>query len=306
LSSRSVVAVGLPNAGKSTFIAALTYVLKNQEVTTQLRFKKLPEEMTYLTALVNDWLDCVPFERTKHALHRLEFSLQTADNAVGVITFPDISGETFEQHWALREWEPDFAKLAETANGVLLFLNPKSSEKPFSIVAQKKIEAVLDLSDGMIDSPESDASASHTNDKDEVGSRLNEKQGAVIWDPKKATSQVKLADILQMLANRASNLPLRVGVIVSAWDIIKEKEPAAQPDHWLADYVPFLDGFLKMNPEMFVTRIYGVSAQGGDNERDGEKLRALDMPTLRIKVQGQDCGEHDITAPLKWVLRLDA
>jgi hypothetical protein len=30
------------------------------------------------------------------------------------------------------------------------------------------------------------------------------------------------------------------------------------------------------------------------------------MPTQRIQIAGQDCGDHDITAPLKWVLRLDA
>jgi hypothetical protein len=59
--------------------------------------------------------------------------------------------------------------------------------------------------------------------------------------------------------------------------------------------------------------VYGVSAQGGDYETDNEKpsptqlerineLKALDEPSLRIKVVSENTVSNDLTEPIAWLM----
>jgi hypothetical protein len=277
----SVIAMGLPNAGKSTFIAALGYVMQHEEVKTSLRLARLPDDVSYINSLTDDWLKCADFERTKAGLELVSFELEDSSGPVGEVIFPDISGESFEHHWALREWEPEFANLAKVAGGALLFVHPLHLAKPYSIADVAKVAAT-------------------------VGENADERK-AEIWEPEKAAPQVKLVDFLQMLASQTTKpWPLRIGVVVSAWDLVTKVSEKAQPDSWLKKAAPLLYHFLLANPEMFTTRYFGVSAQGGDNKKDGDTLRSFDDPSQRIVVIGECCAEHDLSAPLEWVLNAHA
>ena len=279
----SVIAIGLPNAGKSTFIAALGYVLQHDEVKTALKLAQLSDEVTYINSLTDDWLGCKEFERTKTGLKDVTFELELRDSSalLGKVVFPDISGETFEHHWSLREWEADFAALASRAEGILLFVHPLYLPKPYSVADRAKVAGAAG-EEPVETKPES-------------------------WDPEKAAPQVKLVDFLQMVASHTERkLPIRLTVIVSAWDLVLNVSEKAQPDTWLEKAAPLLHQYIVSNPETFDARFFGVSAQGGDNSKDGARLRAVDEPSRRVKVIGADSDEHDLSAPLKWALGSDA
>jgi GTPase SAR1 family protein len=302
MTSSSVVAVGLANAGKSTFIAALGYVLLSREIPTELQLDHLAEDMRYISPLIEDWQSCKPFERTKTGLKSVTFHLKDGSHTIGTLNFPDISGETFEQHWELREWEQDFATLSQEASGVLLFLHPLFLEKPYSVVDAARV-----------------AKAAGTDSTDDVQGTGNQVSGipqavsassqiakieSVLWKAQEASSQSKLVDLLQMISRHTTKpVPLKLGVVISAWDVVVDGGGDPTPGNWFEAAAPLLYQFVSMNPELFEARAFGVSAQGGDNVKDGEALRKIDDPSTRIKIVGHNCGNHDLTAPIAWILR---
>jgi hypothetical protein len=296
----SVIAVGLVKAGKSTYIAALSYVIQSQEIPTRLKLHKLDDALDYVNLLVADWLQCKEFERTKGGAHGVAFHLKDGEVPVGTIAFPDISGETFEEQWNFREWEHQFASLAKNAAGILFFVHPLHVVKPFSKVDSAAVlAAAMGTPNG--DAVTEDVSAPSTNSTAAPKSPESE-----LWEPKLAAPQSKLVDILQMIAWNTDprQRPIRTGVLISAWDIVTSAvvEPPP-PEKWLRESAPLLHQYLTMNPELFDWRTFGVSAQGGDNKRDGNSLRHLDEPSKRVRIDGAEGSEHDITWPLAWVLK---
>lgn len=294
MTSTSVIAVGLPNAGKSTFIAALGYVLQHKEIPTKLSLLKLSEDLSYINLLISDWLKCKPFERTKAGVKKVVFHLGSQSGPVRDLNFPDVSGETFEQHWELREWEPEFSQLVANASGILLFLHPKYLEKPFSVVDEARIAKAAGVENQEEGSDEQVTGASQEKPKEGKG---------VLWHPRRADSQAKLVDLLQMIArNTTSKFPLRLGIVISAWDVVDRKDPGARPLDWFQSSAPLLYQFVTMNPEQFQIKVFGVSAQGGDNEKDCKRLLEVEDPSNRVRISPPGDGEHDITGPLAWLL----
>lgn len=301
MASASVIALGLPNSGKSTFIAALGYVLQHQEIPTILSVDRLADDLSYINPLVSDWLRCITFERTKTLLNDVTFHLRDSSGPIGSLSFPDISGETFELHWELREWDQDFARLARSASGILLFIHP-NIEKPFSVVDQARIAKAA-----IVDEEPEPQSEENSGGTSTALSVLPIRPQEPVWKPREASSQSKLVDLLQMISlNSKMGKPLRLGLVISAWDVVIKRDSAIAPSKWIEETAPLLHQFVSMNPERFEVRAFGISAQGGDNQEDGEVLRTLNDPSKRIIVVGQDCREHDITAPLAWILKTNA
>jgi hypothetical protein len=48
MNKKNILICGLPASGKTTFIAALWYLLSNREISTALKLGSLPEERIYL------------------------------------------------------------------------------------------------------------------------------------------------------------------------------------------------------------------------------------------------------------------
>ena len=67
--------------------------------------------------------------------------------------------------------------------------------------------------------------------------------------------------------------------------------------------LPLLGQYLRTNADRYPYRAYGVSAQGGDLARDRTRLLELGADTWRrIIVEGPECAEYDITAPIRWLI----
>jgi hypothetical protein len=273
--------IGLPETGKTTFLAALWHVVESGEVQSSLKLENLHGNRDHLNLIRSEWSSCKPLSRTGITSEKLVSMLLT-DPETGKTTevyFPDMSGESFHLQWKTRKWTKEYDDIVIKASGALLFIHPNMVREPIRIDYASQFVDII----GKSESPPEGSSP----------------ESEIPWDPGFAPTQVELVDLLQFhksrLIDRAS---FRIGLIISAWDLIKDQNP----EDWLRKRLSLLDQYLKANQEYFILRIYGVSAQGGDLPKESDRLCEAIRPSDRIIVVGQDCGSHDITAPVKWVM----
>ena len=61
--------LGLPKAGKSTFLAALWYVLKSAEIPGSLVMERREGDQEYLNLIADQWSKCEELDRTPRSGH---------------------------------------------------------------------------------------------------------------------------------------------------------------------------------------------------------------------------------------------
>ncbi|HST32933.1 MAG TPA: hypothetical protein VLJ80_05370 [Solirubrobacteraceae bacterium] len=266
-----ILMVGLPESGKTTYLAALYHTLRS--VTgeqTSMRLRQAPAERQYFHEIEEIWLRFEPMPRSQHrepakaGLELLDPSGEEID-----LEIPDVSGETFDALWESGVWVESLRALASSAVGVLLFTRADRVDYPELITVEDP------------DQPESEGVAPRA------------------WEPSDAPTQTKLVDLLETVWSVGENL--RVAVAVSAWDRVAAEGLA--PDQWLELNLPLLWQMLQTNGDAHPWRAFGVSAQGGDLE-DPEARLALakcDPPGSRVMVRDGD-DSHDLTRPLSWLL----
>jgi hypothetical protein len=314
----SVVVVGVPDSGKSSFIAALSHILEFKEIETALTLARLPDDAKYLHEMRSDWESCQPFERTKSGMHPITFNLIDKEGFQVDLFFPDIAGEEFDRQWSSRIWDEDFLQAIEHAEGVLLFLNVKTFRKPYSKADEDKVRrAALEMSGDDIEEREetleiieeiTDQGAaiaklvsSQSSEGGDQESGANNANDPTIWKPEEADEQAKLVDILQGLADYAPDKQWRLGIIVSAWEIIHNLTPDVAAKTWIERNAPLLRQYLQSNPQSFNVEVFGVSAQGGDPIRDAKKLQSIKTPSERVLVIADGYKGHDLTQVVAWV-----
>ena len=275
---RKQLVIGLPAAGKTTFLAALWHVLEAGRVPGALRLAEVHGDQGYLNRIRDSWGSCQPIERTRRGQETV-VRMRLVDDAGGESTelvVPDPSGESFSDQWELGRCTADYVDLASDAGGVLLFINPDMVDEAPVIAPPKVTGTAVDLP------PDGSAEATRP------------------WQPQYAPTQVQLVEMLQWLRRPPfTTRPCPVAVLVSAWDRVAKVMP---PNHWLAERLPFLHQYLWSNEEVFKSRVYGVSAQGGDLETQREELLAKVDPWERVKIVGPDCQPHDLSAPVRWLM----
>jgi hypothetical protein len=270
---RRQLIVGMPESGKSTFIAAMRHLLLCGTVSTELELTRLADEEQHVNVLERDWLNCQRVQRTKPATEGwVEFHVRDAANGQEVVlSVPDLRGEAFEQPICSGQCGPDLYHAVADSDGILLFTN-----------AEREDDALLISDLG-----------------DLLGEDLDEADEASPFNPYDMPEEVKTVEFLQM-ANRRPLSPKRrrLALMVSAWDVVTA---GVTPDAWLAEKRSMLAQFLEYNSDLWEVRVYGVSAQGGKLPNDRKKLAAITDPAKRIRLVGHDAGQHDLTAPLRWL-----
>lgn len=282
ISSRNQLIIGLPESGKTTFLAALWHVVTSEEVIGALRLAQLHGNNEYLNELHSKWISSLPLGRTIQGSEELEIRMRLKTwegEETTELTFPDMSGEAFRHLWEERQWEQHYDEVARSATGGLLFIHPNLVEHPARIAEITVPET-----------GEADEGAGGTGDS------------FIVWHASHSPTSVKLVELLQFFAHDPDIYNLkRVAVIISAWDVVREN---IAPEEWLARRLPLFDQFLKANKGRLDYQVYGISAQGGDIETEADRLRRPINQAERITVIGNNCSEHDITAPVKWVADL--
>jgi hypothetical protein len=78
------------------------------------------------------------------------------------------------------------------------------------------------------------------------------------------------------------------------------------PDSWLEAHLPLLYQYLVANSSVVRFKIYGVSALGGDLQKDLKKLQDEQIPAKRIRVLDDTRALHnDLTSPIRFALGLE-
>ena len=289
MSIQKQIMVGMVGAGKSSFIAALYHVVESGEVTSSLQLSELSDDRKYLVEIRNKWLGCVEFDRTKLGKEQvltLKLKEPLSQRIIDLV-LPDVSGETFRDQWEHRRTTKVFDVLAQESDGMLLFIHPDTVTDSVRINKMKEVASVLDDEDDV---------------EEEAATPISQK---VDWHPSFAPTQVKLVEILQFLMREPHLYPIkRIAVIVSAWDIIKYEYDT--PSAWISKRLPLLDQFLKTRRDAVNYKCFGISAQGGRLGEDNSVLLSKVCQSERIEVVTDEEGEfdiHDITAPIKWLMK---
>lgn len=271
--------IGLPGAGKTTFLAALWHVVEFREVPESLRLVTLEGDKTHLNQIRTRWLDAEPLERTKIPDEKI-VSMLLADEAgqTSRVWIPDLSGESLELQWTDRVASADYEAFVRECSGGILFVHP----------AIRKEHLISEV-ESLIPAESKSAGAGGTD------------EAAEVWNPHKAPTQVQLVDILQSLAALTDRDKLGLVVAISAWDVV----PAdANPASWIKVEMPLLYQYLMTHQRQFECSFFGISAQGGDLgiASQVEAMRGKSIAAQRLSVVGDKDYRHDITAPIRWLM----
>lgn len=282
----SQLLIGLPATGKTTFLAALWYVAQDGAAASSLALDHVLGDTRHLNEIRDHWLRCTRVPRTVTASESL-LSLHLKEKENGrpvVIKVPDLAGELFEAQWRERHWPTKYDEMLLDAGGALLFIHPNKIQQPNRI---DMIDALLEDEQDAETAPQASAVAATT----------------VEWNADEAPTQVKLVELLQLIAARGiSRQPFRVAVIISAWDTLLTLNET--PAKWLAHQLPLLDQMLKARADVFPSTVYGLSAQGGEYaDAETDPLSQI-SPLNRIQLAGDAVVQrHDITEPIRWLMR---
>ncbi|MGB2678034.1 MAG: hypothetical protein WAN12_13205 [Candidatus Acidiferrum sp.] len=233
--------IGLLSTGKTSFLAALWYMLGQSSTSCALTLEKLDGESQYLNQIRDAWSEYRPVPRNKADSEKpVAMWLKSRETGhVGRLSFPDLSGEAFLLQWTQRQLASAYDKSLRGATGGILFLNPGNIIKPHRI---DTVNVVL----------------SNIGGDDSEKAKIKEKP----WDREKSPTQVQLVDVLQFMVGRSYfQPPFRLAVVVSAWDRVTPSN--RRPSDWIAIELPLLKQFFESNDELFEVSFYGVSAQGG-------------------------------------------
>lgn len=279
--SNRFVLFGLPATGKTSFLAALWYLLHHNQVEHRLTLGRMEGDSGYLNHISRLWSRFEVVPRTSVDAEQI-VSMVLNDRATGktiTLTFPDLSGESFNLQWIERHFTASYDRFLRESAGGILFINPNNYVKPVRI----------------------DAAASLVKEIGEDAGSESDNGSSTDWDPAQSPTQVKLVELLQFIAGRDYfKPPFRLVLIISAWDVLKDEKTT--PKKWLAGELPLLVQFLESNQKLFDYTVYGVSAQGGDYAQT-DKLSEM-IPSERIMVVGTDGqNSHDLTEPLLWLMR---
>lgn len=283
---RRLIMMGLPKAGKTTLLAALWHLVESKEIpNSSLRIDHLDGDRTYLDQIRKQWQDCVELDRTdSDTTQSVAMRLLPARGGVPfVLHIPDIAGETYASQWEFRRWPRALAEKITLLDGLVLVIHTDQNRKPRLLTETR---AALDGA-GV------------------AAAALQEEESLPTWSADEAPTQVQLVDLLQfVVATRTSTNPLRVAILLTAWDLVPKSTGEPTPEAFLEEHLPLLDQYLRANPQWVLSRAYGVSAQGGSygDSVVKQRLRGELLHAERIQICGPDCESHDLSAPIFWLL----
>jgi Double-GTPase 1 len=265
-SERSVLMVGLPETGKSTYLGALFNTLKDDGA-EGIRLQALPAERDYLMEIERAWLSLKPLARSSHQAPKdVEFSLLLSEPPRTLtLQIPDIVGETYKNAYEYGQWDESLEALIHDAGGLLLFIRADTIVVPELISIDTK--------------------------RPPHGSGSPQP-----WRAELSPTQAVICDLLEQVSSLREGSVPPLAVLISAWDTVAEH--GLTPSEWLTWQLPLFAQWLSTRTPHITAHVFGVSAQGGEllNE-DIRKRLASDAAQRPVPANGDP-----LTAPLRWLL----
>lgn len=232
---------GVPDAGKTTFIAALWHIISRNSSALELQFTTNPENTTYLNEIWEYWVSMRKIERSKIPVpDDITINVKRAsDGEELVLDIPDFMGEQFQK--IIDHTLPDNIKQWIEKSDRMLYL-------------------IHLLDDNIKDDMEKDA----FQDNEEID-RVKEKEDALPLAPEKMMQASQNMMVLKYIANHAKMKKVAIGL--SAWDV--KMNEGKTPEEFLKHRSPVLYNFIKLHFSECI--FFGVSAQGFDYKDKSEK-----------------------------------
>lgn len=263
--------VGLPGAGKTTFLAAFWAAVRDASEVGSCKITRWPKDAKYLQKIANEWFEGKVVERNpSSSMEPIELDVRSTAGTEFSLRIPDLSGEAFRDAAADRQIDPHVAALVADSELLLFFVSAATATVPIS------------LADLTIDYDE-DA----TPDED-----------VVEFDAKELETDLLNGELLQLLPGLTSTpeKPPPMVVIVSAWDTVDAL--GLKPTEWLDKEQPMFAQLLAEYRRNAPVGVIGMSAQGADYDKDPTVNRK--PPAERPLVVTDHTRSTDIAAPLAW------
>ncbi len=263
---RTVLMVGLPSTGKSTYLGAMFNILKD-DGTDGMRLEALPEERDYLVEIEHAWLSLKPLARSSLSGPRKVTLSLLLDEPVRSLSLniPDVVGETYMHAYENGHWADGLHDLVDGASGLLVFIRADTITQPELI---------------SIGHPPQMADSSEPQP----------------WQPEYSPTQAIICDLLEQIAALRGEVIPPIAILISAWDAVAEH--GLTPDAWLQWQLPLLAQWLQARVPQIGTRVFGVSAQGGELDDDAVRQQLGQDATHRPVPPNGDT----IIEPLRWLL----
>lgn len=281
MSKNQFTIIGPVNAGKTTYFAALYFLLKRKN---NYEFRIDPridvKDRTYLTTISQAWALLEKIPRTPRSFwENLELPLRRngRDDQI-TIYLPDMAGEFFNDSLKTRYLPVSLVEQLENSRGIMLFINPLDYRHNIHI--DEKLVGVVQLDESIKPKP---------------------------WDATQEIlpSDVLYTDLIQQIFYHSPRREYRLAIIMSAWDKIKQSindEDRALYDHpegYLRKHFQLLTQFLDSHKGNFKLKVFGISAYGADPNSNTEKELMMELePEERVKVIVSGQSNQNITHPL--------
>ena len=206
------------------------------------------------------------------------------------VHIPDLGGETLRLLVEDRVWHRRLEDTVAASNAMLLFLHPEKVRLPITIAMAEQI-----LSRGRLP-----AGTDGLETSDKLSAESGTERELPKFRPGNACTAAQCLDALEnILAYQRTQWPVRLGIVISAWDTV---DGLPTPASWLKERLPALHSFVNANTDMVDWRVYGVSAQGGRYPGQREELLAQGSVRNRVYAQNANGDAVALTEPLRWVL----
>jgi len=287
MSDRGVLMVGGPDMGKTNFLARFWGAVYKTK-SGALRADGLPDDLEHLNSILSDLLAGKFSERTKHEQHwhcEIPLVAVNEEDFRGKLIVPDCPGEEWRHIYKNNEWSAVWEKLIDNVRGCLVFVRPNSDElrTPLDWVSCWKHLGTAD-----VDAPLAD----------------------------ETPTQVEMVHWLQCLRiaqldRKIRRPPLRIGIVVTAWDSFPRNIQRKKPSDYLQENLPLLHQFMGTNSNAYDFATFGVSITGGDLEMDEDfkkEYQSADPYKVGYVIhefsdQRQESPDH--TLPVAWAMGLN-
>ena len=308
----------------------------------------LPSDMEYLANGASNLLSGVYAGHTSRDVHQqCNVPIKAKDGSAGNLTIPDCSGEKFNQIYEKREWGSEWDDLIVEGTGCLLFVRANSDQvvAPLDWITFHQLfttrkgeshheggsngETVAPAANGdttLASAKQQPEGVGHSVEPvaasvplapavDAPASSESSSPLAGVDQPKGQVrpTQVVLVEWLQFLrqvytAKVGYNYRPRIGIVVSAWDLVPNDQQAEGPSKYLDANFPLLAQFIESNRDRFDIQCFGVSVTGGDlDNMPGYKQQYIDGNPQNAgfvlhEINGKPEQVTDHTLPVAWAL----
>jgi hypothetical protein len=281
--------LGLHATGKTTYAVGFYAGLRVNHYST-LGFDQVTGAVTTLNRGLKRLARHHAVARTDaESTETIGIRVRTQDGELHDLSVPDRSGEALRGTLHGRSWDLELLDELREAEGVLLFLRPKTLRPG---------EGVHLLAAA---TPSAESNAAHSSEEADA-----EEED---WAPRMMPTDVAMVDAIQELLTETGRENLRVGVVISAWD---EVDGDPTPRHWLGEHVPLLAQFLEANPNRLTSEVFAVSVQGGAfhepaNDEEADSIEVEIDPAepafwVRASCLDGDGKPVELAAPVVWML----